>query len=853
MKDWHYTIIDPSGAVYQIENGIVVARANYKSLSNTPLGWSDISLLWERSTDKYGLTRTFSLPLGFVIEGQSILTFLNWKKNFEQTIYLLINKKTLYLDTDEFYYWYKFFYKGELDFSTYNYDDENAKAQINVMEGGLSKLLNADWDTEYEIPCDQKIINNDGINLHKGIKLTIPAPTTDYPDGIQVSNNVLSEFAVPTATVAIDGEASGVFLQDQIFDPVPNHFTYLANSTNYLLKIQDDFGRPVDINIKGTIKVKCLTELPTGAELELRFLKQDGIAFENGDPNPIGRILRTPTGNFTAGTDYSYDFDIIGTMQPGDELFLIGYLFTVVSGAVEIKIQFTAGTDFGISFATQKIATDNYAIDLLTLYKRIGAKISGSEDDWTSDLLTSRPDILITSGDAVRGIDGAVIKTSMKKFFNSTNVILNCGIGIENEKCVLEEKAHFFQTNNPIYLGQVKQYKDRWAIDAYIFNTLKIGYPDVNLENVNGRFAFNTSYLYSSPIKRVVKQLTLLSDYGADPFEIEITRITGDTTTDSSRDNKNFFIQVTDLIDGKYNLLRQVWVITGVPDPATIYNVGLSVRRLIEVHKNWLSSVFSGFEASFLNFETTQYNKSLVANGLVESAPVSISSLGTPLYKPVYFDFQSPFLPTDDLSMGRITVYNEGAGWIVSEGDPNDTTAPYDGTKDIKSLVNRVTVQSTSPIPFSAFNDLNFKFKLANPVSSVAILRLSFYKGPTLARTVNAAFNRTTTAYQNITVQQSGLIVGDSSILDFDRVTFTLIILPFTTFYLDNVYITIQAQNDLTDIMSVNPNRCFSFIHPNGKLLKGHSIKVGAAPNTEQDQGFLLLATGDTNLEDLII
>jgi hypothetical protein len=140
--------------------------------------------------------------------------------------------------------------------------------------------------------------------------------------------------------------------------------------------------------------------------------------------------------------------------------------------------------------------------------------------------LQTRPDILVSCGDAIRGIEDAVIKTSMKQFFNSVNVIMNCGIGIENNHVVLEEKAHFFQTDNPIYLGQVKQYKDKWATD-YIYNTIKIGYPDVNLENVNGRFAFNTSYLYSSPVKRVTKQLLLLSDYGADPFEIEITRITG--------------------------------------------------------------------------------------------------------------------------------------------------------------------------------------------------------------------------------------------------------------------------------------------------------------------------------------
>lgn len=864
MKEWSYHIIDPAGQVYQIENGIVVARGNYKSMANTPIGWQDISLIWERSTDKFGLTRAFSLPLGFVVEGQSILTYLNWTKNFEQQVNLLINRKKLYIDTTQFYFWYKFFYKGELDFSTYNYDDENAKANVNIMEGGLSKLLNADWDTLYEIPLtDPKYIKADGINLHKAVTYTIPAPDADNPAGITVSNNVFSEFAIPTAQINIDGSAAGVFLQDQIFEPVASHFTYLTDSVNYILKIEDDFFKPVTVNIVGTIKVKCLVELPTGGELQIRILKQDGTAFETGDPNPVGRLLRTPVGNMTTGTDYSFDFDVTGILQPGDRIFFIGFLFTTVTGAVEVSVQFSEGTEFSINFATQQATTYPPALDLITLYKRIGAKISGSEADWTSDLLTARPDILVASGDSLRGITDPVIKISMHQFFNSVNVILNAGIGVEAEKCVLETKAHFFQTDNPIPLGQVKQYKDKWATD-YIYNTLKIGYPDVNLENVNGRFAFNTSYLYSSPVKRVVKQLTLVSDIRADPFEIEIARITGNNSTDNIHDNINYFIQVSDVTELNssgltvYLLYRPAWTITGVPDPATIFNVGLSIRRLIEVHRNWLAGVFAGFDTEELKFETTQYNRDLVANGIDEDANISIQSLGTPLFKPVNFDFQSPFLAVGDLAMSLVDVFSDTSDWIVTgDGDPTDTSDPRTGTTDIKvtaaTFPSVVFTLPSGSMPFSALNDINFYLKLSASLSPLAILNVAFYKGATLARSANAIFVTNSLAYQNIILAGSALSVNDPTVEDFDTIVISMPIIVPVTFVLDDVTLSIDPQNDLTNIMDDNPNRCFSFIHPNGKLLKGHSIKVGAAPNTEREQGFLLLATGDTNLEDLII
>ena len=155
-------------------------------------------------------------------------------------------------------------------------------------------------------------------------------------------------------------------------------------------------------------------------------------------------------------------------------------------------------------------------------------------------------------------------------------------------------------------------------------------------------------------------------------------------------------------------------------------------------------------------------------------------------------------------------------------------------------------------IPFAILNEINFYLKHSG-VPAPTILRVQFRKGATAVRTINTSFNRITTAYQHVIVNASSLTVLDSTILDFDSIRIGLLPAVGVTMFLDDVQLSINPQNDLTGIMDINPNRCFSFLHPNGKLLKGHSIKVGAAPNTEQEQGFLLLATGDTNLEDLII
>ncbi len=873
--EWRYCLCDPiTGNCYQVENGIVVARGNYKSLDHSPISWQDITLGWERNLDKFGINRNFTLPLGFVIEGLAIVSYLKWTKNFDQRVSLLIQRKTLYIDTTNFYFWYKYFYKGELDFTTYKYDDVQQRADINITEGGITKLLKANEGTEYAIPLNEEFIwvKMDGINLHKGVTYTVPGPSADNPQGITVSNTNFTEFAMPTATVGVDGAASGVAVFDQTFEAVPNHFDYLNTSANYILAIDEFFTSPVSINIVGTIKAKCLVELPTGAELQIRVLKQDGNPFETGDPHPVGLLTRTPTGNMTAGTTYSWDFDITGIMQPGDKLFFICQLFTVVTGAIEIKMQFAEGTEFTIKFATQQATTYIKWKQPLPAFQYLCKEITGAEGNCSSDLLASRGDIVITSGSAIRGFEDSVIKTTLDKFFNSYNVVLNTGMGVEQQKIVIEQKAHFFQTASPIPLGNIKSYKDG-SYTPFLYNTLDIGFPEVNIENVNGRYAFNTTYSYSSPVKSIVKKLVLVSDYKADPYEQELVRINfdGKSTTDAQQDN-DVYMAVIDLssaevlADGRtvYSLLRHpAWVITGMPSPETVYNFDITPRRLVDVHANWLAGVFDGFEDGVLHFETTQYNKDVVANGVVEDGDIPISSFGEKIFRPVGFEFESLFSGEDLQNADSIiTAYDEGTEWIFNGSAVtfNDTSKPYQGTKNILGAAGSVAAQINlyPPAPISVIiaEEVSFYLFLLGVFPVTSFLTVSLYNGSTLLRTkhINATgFNQNDTAnWQRIAVPISGMTIADPAEM-FDRITITVGGFARPAFSIDYVRLAQAPQDNLPELLEANPNRCFSFIHPNGKLLKGHNIKVGVAPNTEQEQGFILLATGDTLLTDLIV
>lgn len=837
LNEWSYYILTPGGQSYQIENGIVVAIGNYKPLEHTPIGWQDISLIWERSSTKYGLTRSFTLPLGFVIEGQTILTYLRWTGNFERQLSLLINRRTLYLDTNQYYYWYKFFYKGDIDLSTYKYDDDNSRADVQIMEGGISKQLNANQDTIFEVPIDPNFlwVKMDGIIIDSIRNFKNPAQTvTSIPS---------PSFPIPIVNLPGENDGIGIVGQSQNEND---------GTTGILL-----WADPIPAHVSGII----------------RFTVNDAVQTLNVELNKLAAGSFTPTlirfqsysPNTTDIFEFVLDDDI--TLAAGEQL-LIGISALAPSiGALPLRSFTFIETTITATLQSRGATSYIKVKQPLELGRMLTQNITGNADDFKSDKIASQNNIVVTSGDAIRGIDGAVIKCSYNQYFNSYNVVMNLGTGVEEEKLVVEEKLHFFKTDNPISLGQVKQYKDGSATD-YLANTLLIGYPDVNMDDVNGKYAFNTSVLWScKAISRIKKELTIKSDFKADPYEIDLIRIKylGQTTTDSEKDNDVYFL-VIDLehpeiiADGRtvYPLLRNpADIITGIPHGETAFNLSITPRRLINIHSNWIAGVFAEFQGEVLHFETTQRNRSLVVNGLDEDADIQISSLGSPLFKPVNFDFQSPFLPTGDLSMNNIDVYSENAQWIhTGDGDPNDTSSPRTGTKAVKvtAIIGpQVKFIGPQPIPFSALNSVSFYMKLTSVLPPLTILKVSFYKGTQVGRSGNVAYNRASLIYQSLIINFAGLTVINSAIEEFDTIVISIAGLVSVTLFLDDITLSINPQIDLPSVMDANPNRCFSFIHPNGKTLKGHTIKVGAAPNTEQEQGFLLLATGDTNLEDLVI
>lgn len=677
-KAWLYFLLDSLGRTAQVENGLVVFKSNYKPLVNTPDGWQDISIGWERNLTKFGVNRNFSLPLGFVLDGKQILDYVALNKNFDEKIFLLIQKQFMHIEATKYYYYYDKFYRGELDLTTVQ--GEENKSTINIMEGNLSKQLKAYEGQNYEFAVDEIDVRMDGITLKKTAAYGVLE--------IQLTGAGLITHFVPIGFLNQEGTSTGILFSSQSF----------GESTPRI--IRNETGDDIAFRLYGSVPFR-IEYAADKYRLEIRKVSAT---------NTITTIFSQEISTALNQT-YSIPFDINVILANDEQLYFHGFDLADVSPGNLPNLKMTYfEADINIELDFRFKTTTVKALKPFTLYKRLIGKITGDEANALSTLLEAHPNLVVTSGDAIRGLAAAVIKTNLNDFFTSYNVALNAGLGVENNKIVFESKDHFFDESNPIHLGRVKNFKWRRATELLV-NAVKVGWPNQTYDDVNGRQEFNTTQERSSVVERISKVLELISVYRADSFGIELTRINleGKTTTDSSSDNDVFILNV-DLSsqneDGSYNLKRETYdSITGVLSPSTLFNIEeLTPARLLEKHRNWINSVFYGFEGTKLIYQTSDKNREL-------------------------------------RTVKGSTVYDEDADFTIND----------------------------SP-------------RLLKPM-----------------------------------------------IFEFEP----------------------ETLNNLVELMEENPNRCFSFEHPNGNIYKGFNLKVGIAPNTLEEQAFQLISAPSNDLKTL--
>lgn len=633
MKKWLYFLVDDQGRSYKKNGSVIQQVSQPTSLPNSPDGWQDISIGWERNMNRFGIIRNFSLPLGFVKDSADILNHIYLTGNVETKVYLLIKKLEVELTPTTYRMIYRYFYKGELDLSTVEISD--SKTTVNIMEGGLSKDLAANEATTFEFPLDDPEAE-DALMDGMTVRTTFNYRTLKT----EVDTSFTGPIVFPIGFINQEGFNDETITHNDTFfeflslpDLVPDKSVSFFSNT---------YPPGFEYRVKGSF---ILNVTGTDQTIEIRFQSHNRGSTIYTQSVHIITAASYPTGSHTI--DFDFTITVPAPIIAPESVYVELSYFPDAASTFTIET-----SDLYVSFIYRKRPTIVPFFTPDVLFRKLIGKITGSEADAASDLLALNKEFVVTCGDALRGLAGATIKTSLKDFFDAYNAWLNAGMSIENKKIRFESKSRYFDTSaTPFNLGGIKNLRITTATDL-MCNTIKVGYPEQDTNEAWGKYEFNNTSQYTTPVKKVVKDFSLISSYRTDPSGIEITRINleGKSTTDANTDNDVFALSIdyaNPNIDGTYNLNRPAFtVMDGIPteSQASVFNIEFSPRRIFNTHANWISGLFKGFETSKIIFQTTQKNRNLrtILSGFIveEDGNIVIGNMTSPLIQPKYLEFE---------------------------------------------------------------------------------------------------------------------------------------------------------------------------------------------------------------------
>lgn len=625
-----YFLMDSASKSYYVSNGMVLSASTPRPLEFSPEGWKNITITNQRNQKYFALDRSFSVPLEFVKDGAQILRYLYYNRGLEEKVFLCIAKQVLYMDATHYGYYYTLLYKGELDFANFQHD--GPKVTCNIMEGGPVKYIKNRENTSYEILVEDITVKMDGVRLRQSANYLIT--NGSLPDDL--GGHTID------ATLLANEAISSIGAQSQQRIKTGNSVSVLWNLGQFFLTTgaeTTDVTLEWDFNVTPALAEGVGAIFGTSIFFQIHVL--ESASSQYSVPGiPFGTNLETKGG--------------------GDPLLLYGIkqhfqgsaTFTIPANT-KCVLYMSANNNRDFTFFTYDndgIFTIKYtythptsyikAIRPLKLFQELITRLTDGQYSAESDTLEVYRDIVITCGDAVRGIDGAKIKTTLFNFFQCFNTVIGMGLGMVGDTLRMEEKGYWVDYSDPIDLGEVKNLKVSPAND-YIYSGIKIGYAAQEYEDVNGRQEFNNTHEYLSPVTRITKTLELISPYRADCYGIEFTRINleGKTTTDDKADNDVFILHIKDSSITENG--QEVWELdrslntgaTGLLETETVFNIYLSPKHCLLRNGNYLHSLFYKQENQYVKFQTTEKNADLVSD-VTENSDVLIANFDPALFGP---------------------------------------------------------------------------------------------------------------------------------------------------------------------------------------------------------------------------
>lgn len=603
-------------------------------LKYNPDGWKDISVQNKRNRKYFGLDRSFTIPLAFVEDGAAILKNVFYKQGTEADIILVICEQQLYISDTEYGFWYKLLYTGEVDLTTWLHN--GPRVNVTILEEGITKYIKANENTTYELPLNvpEAIeIKNDGISIiQKGQWYISNGTVSNDLGGHCLSMQLVSSEAVDAVSATSQDRIKEGNTPQKLWDmnqivlttgasPESFVFTWDFYMTPVLESVGAIFATSIILQLcvltdRDTANTYSLDIKGGGDPLLLYNIKQHFHGTYTITIPPNKRVMFYMTANQNRDfTYYTYDDD--GSMLAD---YKYKYQDTVTRAL---------RPGYVFSKLIESISENQFTVD-------------------TAGLLTDEETKVFSSGDGIRGFDDAVVKISLSDFHGFWDTYKDAGIILTPAgKVKMDRKIDLIDTTSVIDLGTVAELKVSSAKE-FLFNNLKIGYPDKQQEDLNGREAFNNTFEWSAGALRESKELNKVCKIITDCYSAELTRLRFGqrTTTDSKQDSGVycFHIEAAPQLDGSYKFDRSInSTAIGLIEKDSVYNIELSPKRCLLNNGSYFISCFDLMESKYFTFQTSSKNNKLQSGNILiaERENVLISTLGTKYFRPYWFEFET--------------------------------------------------------------------------------------------------------------------------------------------------------------------------------------------------------------------
>lgn len=594
----------------------------------SPDEWNNNVLNWERSSNSEGLIVKYTTNFSFIKEDADYLRLCFKATGVFSEVKFIVERY------DYSTFSFEPYYSADIDF--YSYEDTKNKVSVVTTEISYRASMEANLDTTYEIdlPNAANFVRYDRIRL----KSTIACTGDTNETGISSLTSI-----TPSLFITTEDIFGGKVQVQSVLGPNLNNLEENASDL-WILQANDSVSLNISVSFDFTIQL--LIRANDGYIQLLMFVGKE-----------INDARKVEIGSVRVTKDQQYAY-LKGNVNLANQNINTGEnVYFVIRPTSLMRVESVkSNTDMKVDINYyDRIGNtkDIYGLRPIDLLKSLIEKATAGEyNQVKSNLLTigEVSNMLITSGDLIRGIEGAKIKTSLKDFFQAFKSMFGASYTFKNingvETLEVEQVNYFYDRNTMI--TEVDDISDHSmkVKDNDVYNKLKIGYEDQTYDEVNGKKEFNTTVEFSINSKHNGKELNLISPYRADMYGIEFTIVDYEQqeTTDSDNDNDVFIIHTGSRLSGfinGYSLNRNYKILNSdsyVGD--TAFNVYLSPKRCLLRQIEYIKSLFmfSGDELKFAS-STKDYDVTSTG-GIVEHSDVLLSSYSN-LFKPITHEFET--------------------------------------------------------------------------------------------------------------------------------------------------------------------------------------------------------------------